>query len=146
MTGIVEAVTAQLVTELGGVARGIAGVLGTDVAVLVEQRLEPACARLAAEVCDEDDRLAAEAVLTVMGARWPDGTEPSPAWWHTPLGRMVARSVGREDAEAVTQSVAAAMLGVHRGTVATLVHRGSLDRHPDGGVTRASVLARLGRG
>ena len=37
------------------------------------------------------------------------------------------------------------MLGVHPGTVAQLVHRGTLDRHPDGGILRASVLQRLAR-
>ena len=32
-----------------------------------------------------------------------------------------------------------------RGTVAQMVHRGTLDRHPDGGVLRSSVMARLAR-
>lgn len=59
--------------------------------------------------------------------------------------RVCARSLGRDDAEAITHSVAAAMLGVHPGTVAQLVHRGTLDRHPDGGILRASVLQRLAR-
>jgi hypothetical protein len=140
-----ETVAAQLRDELGGVARAVGDVLGVDLLLDMEQRLEPACHRLAAELCSEDDHLAAEAVLTVMCARWPDGTEPPPEWWHTPVGRMVARSVGRDDSEAVTRSVAAAMLGRSPGTVAQLVHRGSLDRHPDGGITRASVLARLAR-
>jgi hypothetical protein len=140
-----EAVAAQLTDELGGVARAIGDVLGVDLLLDMEQRLEPACQRLAAELCAEDDHLAAEAVLTVMTARWPDGTDPPPQWWHTPVGRMVARSTGRDDAEAVTHSVAAAMLGLHRGTVAQMVHRGTLDRHPDGGITRASVLTRLAR-
>lgn len=36
-------------------------------------------------------------------------------------------------------------LGVHPGTVAQWMHRGALDRHPDGGVLRASVLQRLAR-
>jgi hypothetical protein len=141
-----EAVAAQLTGELGGVARAIGDVLGVDLLLDMETRLEPACRRLAAELCSGDDHLAAEAVLTVMTARWPEGTDPPPEWWHTPVGRMVARSVGRDDAEAVTHSVAAAMLGLHRGTVAQLVYRGTLDRHPDGGITRASVLARLARG
>ena len=35
--------------------------------------------------------------------------------------------------------------GVTPGTVAQLVHRGTLDRHPDGHITRASVLMRLAR-
>lgn len=142
-----DAVAAQLVDELGAVARAVGDVAGLDVAALVEARLDHRCAVLAAELCSDDDRLAAEAVLTVMCARWPDGADAPPGWWHTPVGRAVARSVGRDDTDAVTHSVAAAMLGVTRGTVAQLVHRpsGGLDRHPDGGVTRASVLARLAR-
>jgi hypothetical protein len=38
------------------------------------------------------------------------------------------------------------MLGVVRGTVSQMVARGTLDRHPDGGVLRSSVLARLAAG
>ena len=59
------------------------------------------------------------------------------------LGRLCARSVDYGDSDSVTRSVAAAMLGVHPGTVAQLAHRGTLDRHPDGGITRASVLLRI---
>jgi len=57
----------------------------------------------------------------------------------------VRRVLGTDDAEAVTYSVAAAMLGVTKGTASTLVQRGRLDRHPDGGITRASVFIRLVR-
>lgn len=50
--------------------------------------------------------------------------------------------MGRDDA-CVTQADAAAMLGVSRGTIAQLVSRGTLARHPDGGVDRAAVIARM---
>lgn len=106
---------------------------------------EATCAALAQ---DADDKLAAEACLSVMTVLWPHGSPEDvgePGWWRTPLGRLCARSLGRDDTEAVTHSVAAAMLGVTRGTVAQMVHRGTLDRHPDGGVLRASVLQRLAR-
>ena len=66
-------------------------------------------------------------------------------WWRTPLGRVCARSLGHDTADAVTHSTAAAMLGIKVGSVGPMVHRGYLDRHPDGGVTRSSVLARLAR-
>lgn len=145
MSSNAAAVAAQLTDELGASARALGDVLGMDLLMMMEDRIESACTRLAAELCSEDDRLAAESVLTVMCARWPDGTEPPPEWWRTPVGRMVARSVGRDDAESVTRSVAAAILGVAPGTVAQLVHRGTLDRHPDGGITRASVLMRIAR-
>lgn len=139
-------VAAQLVTELGAVASAVADVLGVDLAIVVESRIGPACDRLAAELCSDDDRLVAEAVLTVMCTRWPDGTEPPPVWWRTAVGRVVARSVGREDTDSVSRSVAAAMLGVAPGTVAQMVHRGTLCRHTDGGIARSSVLERLARG
>lgn len=97
---------------------------------------------------DNDDQLAAEACTTILNALWPD-TSPEHVdrgdWWRTPLGRLCARTLGRNDTDAVTQSVAAAMLGVTRGTIAQMVHRGTLDRHPDGGVLRSSILQRLAR-
>lgn len=150
---IAEEAAAQLAAELGGAARALTDILGTDLAEIVEQRLDGRCALLAAELASDDDHLAAEATLSVMCARWPDGTEPPPQWWRTPVGRLVARSAGRDDTDAVSHSVAAAMLGVARGTVAQMMSRagrglggsGGLERHPDGGITRASVLARLAR-
>lgn len=140
-------VDTQLVDELGALGRAFTDILGPDTRQLVEDRLGTACTRLATEMCSTDDQVAARAVLTLMRARWPDTTDPPPPWWRTPAGRMAARSMGRYDTESVTRRVAAAMLGVHPGTVAQLVHRssGSLDRHPDGGITRASVLARIAR-
>lgn len=97
---------------------------------------------------DDDDRLAAQTVIDIMCWRWPDAAPEACGhadWWQTPVGRLCARSLGRVDADAVTHSVAAAMLGVTRGTISQWVHRGTLDRHPDGGVLRGSVLARLAR-
>lgn len=97
---------------------------------------------------DDDDRLSAQTCIDVMCLLWPEAAPEDcgqAVWWRTPLGRLCARSLGRDDAEAVSQSVAAAMLGVTRGTIAQLVHRGTLDRHPDGGVLRASVLQRIDR-
>ena len=123
--------------------------LGLDLADVLDDRIRSRAPMLAAQLCqDDDDQLAAEVVVDVMGALWPHGAPEDVGeadWWRTPLGRMCARSLGHSDSDAVTYSVAAAMLGVARGTVSTLVHRGTLDRHPDGGVTRASVLARLVR-
>lgn len=106
------------------------------------------CTALVAELCGDDDRLAAEACLSVMCVLWPHGCPEDigqAEWWRTPVGRLCARSLGRDDAEAVTYSVAGAMLGLATGTVSSMVSRGNLDRHPDGGVVRASVLQRLGQ-
>lgn len=148
-----EDITAQLADELGGVARDVAVILGADVVLLVEQRIDDACGRLTAQLCSDDDHESAAAARDVMAARWPADTEPPPEWWRTPAGRAVARSGERDDSEAVTRTVAAAMLGVSPGSIAQMVHRarhglggsGGLEPHPDGGITRASVLARLAR-
>ncbi|MFD3592601.1 hypothetical protein ACFWU5_07705 [Nocardia sp. NPDC058640] len=84
-------------------------------------------------------------MIDLAGVAWPDDVEP--AWWRTPVGRAVGRSVGMiDEADSVSQTVAAAMLGVAPGTVASMMSRGcDLDRHPDGGITRASVIARIQR-
>jgi hypothetical protein len=136
-------VSRQLEDDLDRALTGPVGaLLGLDLAEKIRERITARAPMLAAQLTqDADDRLAGETVIDV----WPSG-DPDPDWWRTPLGRVCARSLGNDDAEAVTHSVAAAMLGVTRGTVAQLVHRGTLDRHPDGGVTRASVLMRIGRG
>ena len=97
---------------------------------------------------EHDDRLAAQTCIDVMAVMWPHAAPEDCGqadWWRTPLGRLCARSLGRDDAESVSHSVAAAMLGVTRSTVSTMVRRGTLDRHPDGGVLRASVLQRIHR-
>lgn len=115
---------------------------------VARSQLEATAAMLVAQLTqDDDDRLSAQTAIDVMVCLWPhvDPEHVDPHWWRSPLGKLVARSMGRADAEAVSQSVAAAMLGVTRGTVAQLVARGTLDRHPDGGVLRASVLQRLAR-
>jgi hypothetical protein len=96
---------------------------------------------------DDDDRLAAQTAIDVMAALWPHGDPEQigqPTWWRTPLGRLIGRSIGSDD-EAVSLSVAAAMLGVSRSAVSHLLARGQLDRHPDGGVVRSSILQRLER-
>jgi hypothetical protein len=138
-------VTDQLADDLDARVVGALEALGwLDLAEIARKRLPDTAALLAAQLAqDEDDRLSAQTVIDLAGVAWD--VNPDPAWWQTPVGRLVARSVGRDDTEAVTQEVAGAMLGVTRGTVSQLLSRGTLDRHPDGGVARASVLARLVR-
>lgn len=94
------------------------------------------------------NRLAAKTAADVMRCIWPHISPEAigrAEWWATPLGTLMARALGSTDDESVSRSTAAAMLGVHPGTVAQLVHRGTLERHPEGGVLRASVLQRLAR-
>lgn len=139
----VEAVAAQLEDELGDRAAGLDALISPFSGVHLLAEVLAQVPSLAVQlVQDDDDRLAAQTVIDVMAALWP-AQDPPAEWWATPVGRCVARSVGAEDSETVTRSVAAAMLGVHPGTVARLVARGRLDRHPDGGILRASVLQRL---
>lgn len=142
-------VASQLRDELAGAVAPLAVLAGPDAVRAWPGDVARHAATLAAQlVQDGDDRLAAETVLDVMAALWPHGSPEDVGrsdWWRTPLGRACARSLGRTDAEAVSYSAAAAMLGVTKATVQTLVTRGRLDRHPDGAVLRASVLQRLGQ-
>jgi hypothetical protein len=101
----------------------------------------------AARLLGGDERVAAETAGRLIGALYPgDGPfDPPAAWWRTPLGQAVLRRVGHPGAEAVSYAVAAAMLGMTRQGVHDLAARGKLDRHPDGGVTTASIRARIDR-
>ena len=119
-------------------------------------------ARIAAALCDADRAL--NVVGDVIAALHPDG-DPPLEWWRTPLGIAVAREVGCEETiadpallhrlyglvpEPWSRAQAGRVLGVSGGTVAQLLARGTVARHPgsDGvhrGVNRASVLAYLAR-
>lgn len=109
----------QLVDEIEVVAVRVGAVLGVDLFDLLVQRAHDRAPALLAAVLDEtDDRVAAGTAVDVMALLWGQG-DPDPDWWHTLLGRLLARPLAREDTESVTHSVAAAMLGVTRGTVRT---------------------------
>jgi hypothetical protein len=139
-----QAVADQLASELDAALVGpVNALLGSDLADQVSARVTARLPMLVEYLCGDDDQLLAETVLDVLGALFPD--QPPDEWWRTPLGRRCAASAGLDDTSEVTHSVAAAMLGISRNTVPTLLDRGALDRHPDGGVTRASVFARLSR-
>lgn len=138
----------QLCDEVDARLVALAPFVGVDTSIELAALLEARCRSIVAQLCGDDDRLAAGSCVSIMCVLWSTGDPEdsgNPQWWRTPLGQACARSLGRTDAEAVTHSVAAAMLGVAKGTVSTMVSRGTLDRHPDGGVLRASVLQRLGR-
>jgi hypothetical protein len=92
----------------------------------------------------DDDQAAVLMIVRVISSLYP-GDEPfaPPAeWWRTPLGQVVVRRIGHPSAQAVSYSVAGAMLGITRQGVHDLVARGKLERHPEGGVTVESVRAR----
>lgn len=140
-------IVAQLENELGQRARALSSLVGLDLGDILVERIEARSLMWAAQLAGQDDHLAAETAVDIMAVLWPHGSpdDLDPGWWRTPLGIAVARSIGHHSTGSVTHSVAAAMLGVTRGTVGVLVHRGTLDRHPDGGVDRASVMQRLAR-
>jgi hypothetical protein len=141
----VTGLRSQIVTELDWALTGpVRSLLGHDLADLLTERIESRATTLVGQLLDEtDDHTAAETVTDLMCCLWPH-SDPDPDWWATPLGRACGRSLGTDDV-AVSQSVAAAMLGVTRGTIAQLVHRGTLTRHPTGGVSIASILDRRDR-
>lgn len=120
----------------------VVNLLGLDLEEVLRERLEQALPRLAAELAAEDT--GRQVATDVLFALWDD-RDPDPAWWRTPVGRLCARAVGDQSSETLTYQAAATILGVSIGTVRQLVHRGTLDRHPDGGILRSEVLARLTR-
>jgi hypothetical protein len=148
-------VARQIADELHQVIWPLVPLIGIDLADEIMVRLPRVAPRLADQLLDDreqpergqldvdPDAIAAETAIDVMCALWPRDSQPPHDWWRTPLGRVLARSAGMNDAEAVSASVAAAMLGVTRGRVYALLNEGKLDRHPDGGVVRASVMQRL---
>lgn len=137
-------VETQLVQELDRVlVDPVRSLLGMDLGDTLFDRVDARVPMIAAQLSqDEDKRLAAETVTDVLTTIW-GSSDPAPEWWRTPVGRLCARSLGTDDSEAVTHSVAAAMLDIQTGSIGSYVARGALERHPDGGVTRASVLLRI---
>ena len=112
---------------------------------LLRKRVREETYAWAAMLLGGDDKAAAYTAGRLITALFPgDGPFDPPAeWWATPFGRAVALRVGHPTARAVPVSVAAAMLGITRQGVHDLLNRGKLSRHADGGVTVASIRARL---
>jgi hypothetical protein len=110
-------------------------------------RVEVASREWAAVLLGDDDQAAALMAIRMVAALYPSDApfDPPAEWWRAPLGQAVLRRAGHPSAEAVSYSVAGAMLGMTRQGVHDLVTRGKLARHPDGGVTVDSVRARRNR-
>lgn len=142
-----DPLTAQLADEVGRAAGALGAIVGPDLLIALKAAVATRVPLWAAQLTGDDEHLAAATVDDLMGVLWPHGMpeDHEPGWWRTPLGQAVARSIGHQAAEAVSYGVAAAMLGAPRATVASWVRRGELDRHPDGGVLRSSLMARLAR-
>jgi hypothetical protein len=99
----------------------------------------------AAQLLGDDPELARQVTVRLLAVLHPGDTpfDPPDTWWATPLGRVAARRAGHPSKEGVSFGVAGAMLGISRQGVHDLVSRNKLSRHPDGGVSVASIRARL---
>lgn len=80
----------------------------------------------------------AETVADIMRALHPGGA-PEPTWWATPLGAECAREFDRGQRLRWTQQYSADVLEVARGTIATLISRGTISQDDDG-VVPSSVV------
>lgn len=122
--------------------------LGDDDAIVhLGRRTRIEAAAWVDRLLGDDDTAAIATVARVIATLYPGDApfDPPASWWATPLGQIVIRRAGHPAAEAVSYSVAGAMLGVTKQGIHDLVRRGKLDRHPGGGVTVDSVRARLHR-
>ncbi|MFS8100625.1 hypothetical protein LFM09_26195 [Lentzea alba] len=111
----------------------------------LRQSVEADAEMWAAQLLGADDALAMQVAVRLMAVLHPGDApfDPPDTWWATPLGRVTARRAGHPSKERVSFGVAGAMLGITRQGVHDLVSRDKLRRHPDGGVTVASIQARL---
>jgi hypothetical protein len=138
-----DTAASQLHDELASLAHGLAAILGTDILPTLEDRIRDRAETLIADLDagEHPDALAVD-ILAVLH---PAG--PPLDWWQTPLGVAIAPAMiaNLTDDDGWSQGEAATVLGVSRGTVSQLVHRGTIEQTPDGSCSQASVLLRLVR-
>jgi hypothetical protein len=115
---------------------------GADLMAQLEQQAVHRARAVTAMLRHGNDHEVAELVMDLYVLAHGDGVAPA-EWWRTPLGGVVARSIERDDSEAVSPRVAARMLDVSEATVYRWREEQKLSRHSDGGVTRASVLEQI---
>ncbi|MFB4300088.1 hypothetical protein [Actinomadura sp. NTSP31] len=116
---------------------------GAEPLAALRRRLDADAQVWATRLLGPDEALARSAAARFLAAAGP--FDPPPDWWGTPFGRVVLRLIGHPGRESVSRSVAGAMLGITRQGVQDLVNRGKLARHPDGGVSVASIRDRANR-
>lgn len=139
-----QAVHDQLAADF---ASRLAPVLRLDPAE--NDRADTIAARLASLVtpalCSDDEHEVAQAVIDLASALDLGPATPA-SWWASPVGRICAASLAgiTPSSDRATAAQTADMLGVGLARVYQLRDAGKLDRHPDGGVTLASVYQRLG--
>jgi len=147
-----DALEVQLAELIGERGRALAVVIGPpDLVIELDRRAVQVAANLAPQLRFGDPMEVGQLIIDLLNLIWPD-SDPAPDWWRTPLGRICAASMALDDPpdarpsdnRSVTYREAARILGVHDGTVFQWAHRGTIERHPDGGLALASVLRRLG--
>ena len=135
--------TTQLVELAEGRLWTLQALFGPGSTDALDTRMRSTVATWAQILTGDDDHTCAQLVIDLAAWLWPDDADtshPDDRWWSTPLGQAMARSTGSPLGESVTRSVAAALLGVHPGTVAQLSARGTIAKHPDGGLVTDDVL------
>lgn len=143
MITLEELVAQQLRGIVADSAAKIAAIGDRDGADAARARGVGYAAKLAVRLCADNDDAAA--LVEELGpVLWPD---PPLWWWTTALGKVVARHTSTAPEQALTFAAAATMLGISRTTVHDYAKSATADlvEHPDHGVTRASVLARIAR-
>ncbi|NEE00421.1 hypothetical protein [Phytoactinopolyspora halotolerans] len=136
---LVALVTVRLIDPLA--------ILLDDAVAAAQDRVRIEAQTWSAQLLGPDDRRAVDTAARLISALYPgdEAFDPPPDWWSTPFGQVVLCRMGHPARESVTYAVAGAMLGITRQGVHDLVGRGKLQRHPDGGVTTASVRDRAVR-
>ncbi|MBD2893374.1 MULTISPECIES: hypothetical protein [Actinomadura] len=136
-------IEARFLAPLDALLDGAALPDGTEPLTALRRRLDADAQMWAAQILGPDPALARSAAARVLAVVQP--FDPDPSWWRTPFGRAVVRLIGHPGRASVSRSVAGAMLGITRQGVQDLVNRGKLARHPDGGVSVASIRDRAAR-
>jgi hypothetical protein len=132
----------QILEELNRPLHALGELLGTEVVRPIRHHIEECVGEITAAL-RSDGRAARDTALGLMRVLFPRDAEPPAPWWRTPLGRACAPySVGLYP-DRVRANSAAAILGIGPSRVYQLLDSGKLTRHPDGGVTRASVMRRV---
>lgn len=148
MDKVAEVVAAQLRDELGRRADEVARCLAPcpppePVGTRHPWRRDAATA-IATWLCSNDDDVATLVSIELVEALWPQCDAPL-RWWRSPLGRVIARTLGHPTADSVSESIAALVLNTDVAEIDNLLSTGALEVHPDGGVTVASIAIVRGR-
>jgi hypothetical protein len=132
-------VTEQLREEIGGVDLSMAPLHGDHYDRTVD-RVHAAAQTWTNHLLGDDPEVVMLTSAIVMNAIRAHA-EPPAAWWSTPLGRVVAISIGRSTtARAVSRPVASAMLDCTLEDVEMLLTVGALTAADGGEVTVASII------